>query len=92
MQLVVWIFVGALAGWIASIIMRTNAQMSTVANVVVGVVGSLLGGFLYTLLFQGTADVTTAFLNFSAGGLVISSIGAVILIALLKYFKKSDWL
>ena len=45
-NLLIWILLGALAGWIASMIMGRNAQMGALANIVVGIVGALIGGFL----------------------------------------------
>ena len=46
MNIILWIIFGALAGWIASMIMGTNAQMGALANIIVGIVGALIGGFL----------------------------------------------
>ena len=48
MNLILWLIVGGLLGWIASLIMRTDAQQGIVLNIVVGVVGALLAGFLLT--------------------------------------------
>ena len=75
MSLMVTLFVGGLVGWLASIFMKTDAQMGILANVVVGVVGSFLGGVIANALGLGTAD--------PLGGLVIAIGGAVALIALL---------
>src|SRR5919108_3879949 len=55
-NLLIWILLGALAGWIASIIMGRNAQMGALANIVVGIVGALIGGFLMNAL--GAPGVT----------------------------------
>jgi uncharacterized membrane protein YeaQ/YmgE (transglycosylase-associated protein family) len=71
----VTLFVGGLVGWFASIFMKTDAQMGILANVVVGVVGSFLGGVIANALGLGTTD--------PLGGLVIAIGGAVALIALL---------
>jgi len=46
MNIIVWILFGAIAGWIASIIMGRNAQMGAIANIIVGIVGAILGGFI----------------------------------------------
>jgi len=75
MSLMVTLFVGGLVGWLASIFMKTDAQMGILANVVVGVVGSFLGGVIANALGLGTTD--------PLGGLVIAIGGAVALIALL---------
>ena len=51
-NILVWIILGALAGWIASMIMGRNAQMGALANIVVGIVGALIGGFLMNALVR----------------------------------------
>src|ERR671922_1922490 len=56
MNIILWIIFGAIAGWIASIIMGRNAQMGALANIVVGIVGALIGGFLMNAL--GAPGVT----------------------------------
>lgn len=86
-QLIFWIFLGALAGWIASMIMNTDERMGAGANIVVGILGSLIGGFLVTLLTKGTASFTTAYSNLDIGSLVVSVLGAVVLLALMKMFR-----
>ncbi len=76
MNLIVQLIVGGIIGWLASIVMKTNAQMGVIANVVVGIVGAVIGGYLATVLNVG-----------ASGGLVsvvFSIIGASILIFLLK--------
>jgi len=76
MGFVVAIILGGIVGWLASIIMKTNAQMGLIANIVVGVVGSLAGHW-------GAGALGTA----AAGTLanwIISLIGAVVLIAILR--------
>ncbi|MEJ2753506.1 MAG: GlsB/YeaQ/YmgE family stress response membrane protein, partial [Chloroflexota bacterium] len=49
-NLVLWILLGAVAGWLASMIMGRDAQMGALANIVVGIVGALIGGFLFNLV------------------------------------------
>ena len=72
----VTIIIGGIIGWIASIVMKTNAQMGIIANILVGVVGSLLGSWLAGVL---GVPATSAVV-----GYIISIVGAVILIAILK--------
>lgn len=84
MGIIAWIILGALAGWIASMITGTNAQMGAFANIVVGIIGALIGGFLFNLL--GGRGVT----GFNLWSLLVSIIGAVILLALVKAFTKSS--
>jgi uncharacterized membrane protein YeaQ/YmgE (transglycosylase-associated protein family) len=73
--LLLWLVIGGVIGWLASIIMKTNAQMGLLANVVIGIVGAVLGGWLANLFGVGTALVPTVAFNV---------IGAVILIAVLR--------
>lgn len=84
MSIVIWIIVGALAGWIASMIMKTDAEMGALANIVVGIIGAFLGGWIVSLF--GTPP--------AAGQLNIPSIltailGAVVLLAVLKMFRRA---
>jgi uncharacterized membrane protein YeaQ/YmgE (transglycosylase-associated protein family) len=80
LNIILWIIFGALAGWIASMVMHTNAEQGGVANVVVGIVGALIGGWLARALFGITVSA------FSISGLIIAIIGAVILLAILRAF------
>lgn len=75
------ILLGALAGWIASIIMNRNAEMGALANIIVGIVGGVIGNFVAGLIgLQATSD-------WSIGGIAISVLGAVILLWLLDFFR-----
>jgi len=78
LDIVLWILFGALAGWIASMIMKTNASMGAVANIVVGIVGAFIGGFVFRLLTGAQVD------TFSIVGLLVAIGGAVILLAIVK--------
>lgn len=82
MGILSWIVLGGLAGWIASIIMKKNASMGIIANIVVGVVGAFIGGFVMSY-FGGWA-VT----GFNIKSFVVALVGAVILLAVLNLFKK----
>jgi uncharacterized membrane protein YeaQ/YmgE (transglycosylase-associated protein family) len=79
-DLIAWIIFGALAGWIASMIMRTDAEQGAVANIIIGIIGALIGGYLYRLL-GGSSD------TFSIMGFIMAVIGSVVLIAILKAFR-----
>ena len=76
MSFVVAIIIGGIIGWLASLIMKTNAQMGLIANIVVGIVGSLLGHWAAGAL--GIAAVG------SLGSFIVALLGAVILIAILR--------
>jgi len=85
MSFIIWLVVGGIIGWIASIIMKTDAQQGLVLNVVVGIVGAMLGGWLISpLLGAGTVNQG----DFSITGLVVSLIGAIILLAIVNMFRR----
>ncbi len=89
MNLIIILIVGGLVGWIASMLTGKDGQMGIVSNIVIGILGSVIGGFIYTLLFKGNADITTSFLNFSLGSLIISILGSVLLLSILKMTRKN---
>lgn len=84
MGIITWIIIGGLAGWIASMVTKTNEQMGAFANIVVGIVGALIGGFLFNLLGGD------GFTGFNIWSLFVAIVGAVILLALVKAFTKSS--
>lgn len=81
MGILLWIVFGALAGWIASMIMKTDAQQGTLGNIAVGIVGALIGGFVMSNL--GGSGVT----GFNLYSLLVAVLGAVVLIALLRAIR-----
>jgi uncharacterized membrane protein YeaQ/YmgE (transglycosylase-associated protein family) len=82
---IIWLLVGALVGWIASIIMRTNAQQGALLNIIVGIVGAFLAGLLLTpLLGVGTINQG----NFSLAGLIVSLLGAIVLLGIVNLFRR----
>lgn len=83
MSILAWLIIGGLAGWVASMIMKTNAEQGVIANVVVGVVGALIGGFVFSLL--GGSGVN----GFNIYSLLVAVVGSVILLAILKAFRKT---
>jgi uncharacterized membrane protein YeaQ/YmgE (transglycosylase-associated protein family) len=85
MNLLIWLVVGGLLGWIASKIMRTDAQQGVILNVVVGIIGALLGGWFLAPLF-GTGTINSN--DFSVAGLLVSLLGAVILLAIVNMFRR----
>ncbi|HEX6903641.1 MAG TPA: GlsB/YeaQ/YmgE family stress response membrane protein [Thermoanaerobaculia bacterium] len=85
MNLILILIVGGLIGWIASIVMRTNAQQGVLLNIVVGIVGALLAGFLLAPLF-GTGTLTGG--DFSLPALLVSLLGAIVLLAIVNLFRR----
>jgi uncharacterized membrane protein YeaQ/YmgE (transglycosylase-associated protein family) len=85
MNLIIWLVVGGVIGWLASIVMKTDAQQGMLLNVVVGIVGALIAGFLIAPMF-GTGTINTS--DFSLSGLVVSFVGAVVLLAIVNLFRR----
>lgn len=85
LNIIIWIVVGGILGWIASLIMRTDAQQGLLLNIVVGIVGALLGGWLIAPLF-GTGTINQG--DFSLSGLLVSLLGAIILLAIVNLFRR----
>ena len=85
MNLIIWLIVGGLIGWIASMIMRTDGQQGILLNVIVGIVGALIGGWLISPLL-GAGNINSG--DFSIMGLLVSLVGAVILLAIINFFRR----
>ena len=85
MGLIILLIVGGLIGWVASMIMRTDGQQGILLNVVVGIVGALLAGFIITPLIGG-ASIMDGALNIQS--ILISLVGAVILLAIVNMFRR----
>lgn len=86
MSVLVWLVVGGLIGWIASILMGTDGRQGLLLNVVVGIIGAFLGGWMFGGAF-GTATINEGSLSVSA--IVVSLLGAVVLIAALKLIRSA---
>ena len=87
MNFIIWIVVGGLLGWVASMIMRTDAQQGMFLNIVVGIIGALLGGWLLAPLF-GTGTINQN--DFSISSLLVSLLGAVILLAIVNLIRRGS--
>ncbi|MEO7003672.1 MAG: GlsB/YeaQ/YmgE family stress response membrane protein [Ktedonobacterales bacterium] len=81
LNIIVWIIVGGIAGWLASLVVR-GAGLGILGDIIVGIVGALIGGFVVSLLLPGTFGFT----GFNLGSLIIAFIGAVILLLIVKLF------
>ena len=86
MNLIILIIVGGILGWLASIVMRTDAQQGILLNVVVGIVGALLGGFLLGPLLGG-GSITE---GISVMSLIVSFLGAIILLAIVNLVRRGS--
>lgn len=82
MGIISWIILGALAGWLASIITGRNSQMGCLANIIVGIVGAIIGGFLMS--FIGGSGVT----GFNLYSFIVAVVGAVVLLLIVGLFQR----
>ena len=85
MNLIIWLVVGGIIGWLASLVMKTDGQLGIILNVVVGIVGALIAGFVIAPLL-GTGTINTS--DFSVSGLIVSFLGAVVLLAIVNLFRR----
>jgi uncharacterized membrane protein YeaQ/YmgE (transglycosylase-associated protein family) len=85
MNLIIWLVVGGVIGWIASLIMKTDAQQGLFLNVVVGIVGALIGGWLLSPLV-GAGTVNQG--DFSLPSLLVSLVGAIVLLFVVNLIRR----
>jgi len=87
MNFLIWLLVGGILGWIASLVMKTDGQQGIILNVVVGIVGALIAGYIIAPMF-GTGTINTN--DFSVSGLLVSFVGAAILLAIVNLFRRGS--
>ena len=85
---IVWLILGALVGWLASMVMRTDAQQGTLMNIIVGIVGAFLAGIIFSAMGWGGTTINDG--NFSLNALFVSFIGAVILLGIINLFRRGS--
>ena len=85
MNFIIWIVIGGIIGWLASLVMKTDAEQGMILNIVVGIIGALLGGWLLAPLF-GTGTINQN--DFSLPSLLVSFLGAVILLAVVNLVRR----
>ena len=83
MGLIIWLIVGGVIGWLASIIMRTDAQQGILLNIVVGIVGAFIGGLIFN-----RGNINEAPLSLTA--FLVSLVGAVILLAIVNLVRRGS--
>jgi uncharacterized membrane protein YeaQ/YmgE (transglycosylase-associated protein family) len=86
MGIIIWLVIGGIVGWLASIVMKRDGQQGVLLNVIVGIVGALLGGWLISPL----VGVGTINQGVSIGSILVSLIGAIILLAIVNLFKRGS--
>jgi uncharacterized membrane protein YeaQ/YmgE (transglycosylase-associated protein family) len=85
MSLILMLVIGGVLGWLASLIMRTDAQQGIFLNVVVGIIGAFLGGLLFGRLIGG-ASITSG--SFDIRSLLVSLLGAIVLLGIVNLFRR----
>ena len=81
MGIILWIIFGALAGWLASMMMKTNAEQGALANIIVGIIGAMIGGFIARFVgFEGIS-------GFNIWSLLIAVGGSALLLMLVGMFR-----
>ena len=87
MGIIILIVVGGILGWLASIVMRTDGQQGILLNVVVGIVGALLGGFVLAPLLKFGGSITD---GINMPSLLVSFLGAIILLAIVNLVRRGS--
>jgi uncharacterized membrane protein YeaQ/YmgE (transglycosylase-associated protein family) len=87
MGIIVLLIVGGILGWLASIVMKTDGQQGIVLNIVVGIVGALLAGFILTPLIGGSPITSGAF---DIKSLLVSFLGAVVLLGIVNLLRRGS--
>jgi uncharacterized membrane protein YeaQ/YmgE (transglycosylase-associated protein family) len=85
MNIAIWLIIGGLIGWVASLLMKTDAQQGMILNVVVGIVGAMLGGWLISPMV-GVSTINQSALSIPA--MLVSLVGAVILLAIVNLVRR----
>ena len=83
---IVWLIVGGIIGWLASLVMKTDAQQGVFLNIIVGIVGAFLGGWLGSVMGIGGADINDGAFNLTS--LLLSLVGAIVLLAIVNLFRR----
>jgi uncharacterized membrane protein YeaQ/YmgE (transglycosylase-associated protein family) len=82
MGIIIWLIIGGIVGWLASLIMRTDAQQGILLNIVVGIVGAFIGGLIFT---GGSINDGVTLYSF-----IISLLGAIILLAIVNLIRRGS--
>ena len=85
MNFIIWLIVGGIVGWLASLVMRTDGQQGILLNVIVGIVGAFIGGWLISPLV-GIPSVTQG--GFSVGAFLVSLLGAIVLLGIVNLIRR----
>ena len=86
MNFIIWLVIGGIIGWLASIVMRTDGQQGIILNVIVGIVGAFIGGFVGSALGISGANINDSGLSVSS--FIVSLVGAIILLAIVNLVRR----
>jgi uncharacterized membrane protein YeaQ/YmgE (transglycosylase-associated protein family) len=84
MDILLWIVFGGIVGWIASLIMGTDAQQGILLNILVGIGGAVVGGWIVSFLGAGSGTVN----GFNLYSMIVAVVGAVVLLAVVRALRK----
>ncbi len=82
-RLISWIVVGGIAGWLASLVMKTNREQGLLTDIIVGIIGGFVGGFVLDLL-----GISAGVTGINLGSILVAFVGAVIFLAVLRYIQR----
>ena len=85
---ILWLLFGALVGWLASMVMRTDAQQGALLNIIVGIIGAMLGGFIFRSLGLDGSNINNN--DFSLSALLVAFVGAVILLGIVNLVRRGS--
>lgn len=88
MNFIIWLIIGGIIGWLASIVMRTDGQQGIILNIIVGIVGAFLGGFLGSALGITGANINDS--GLSVTSFVVSLVGAIILLGIVNLIRRGS--
>lgn len=89
MDIIAWLVVGLIAGWLASMVMKTNAQQGMLADIIVGIIGAFIGGWVLSLLGVGNATPGADGSTLNVVSIFTAFVGAVILLAILRVVRRA---
>lgn len=81
MNFILWIIFGGLVGWVASLVMKTDGQQGALLNIIIGIIGAVIGGWIMNAFGKGAA------VGFNLYGFLVALLGAVVLIAIVKALR-----
>lgn len=84
MGILSWIILGGLAGWLASMVVGNNEEQGLIGNIVIGILGALLGGWLFGL----TRGENFSYTEFSLGNLLVAFVGSIILLFIVRAVRR----